>query len=169
MHRSAKLLGSALVLGLVAGCTKTSSSSDTTATAAAPVDTQAEEAKIKALDSAWMRQVMAKDVDSLMMLYSSDAASYGFGSAPQLGSDQVRAGYTEFVKSAITDPSITWNTVKISDDGNMAYDHGTYAMTVTPPGGKPTRTPGAFLNVWRKEDGQWKLVAEMSTPLAAPK
>jgi hypothetical protein len=28
---------------------------------------------------------------------------------------------------------------------------------------------GAYLNVWRKVDGQWKLVAEMSTPIALPK
>jgi ketosteroid isomerase-like protein len=51
----------------------------------------------------------------------------------------------------------------------MAYDYGTYTMTVTAPGGKPGTGTGAYLNVWRKVGGEWKLVAEMSTPIAAPK
>jgi ketosteroid isomerase-like protein len=69
------------------------------------------------------------------------------------------------VKSKVTDPKIDSKAVNFSDDGTMAFDHGTYSMTVTPPGGKATRDNGAFLNVWKKMNGQWKLMAEMSTPV----
>ena len=136
------------------------------AAAAAPVDTKADEAAIVRADSAWIRNVVSKNVDSLMTYYTPDAVSYGFGGAPASGTDQIRANYTEMVKSTITDPTFTSQTVKISDDGKMAYDHGTYSMTIAPPGGKPAKENGAFLNVWRKVDGQWKLAAEMGTSVA---
>ena len=167
-------LGMAAVISTVA-CNKSASSTGDTGMVAAPesapaaVDRNADVTAIVKADSAWLRQVMAKNVDSLMTYYTPDAVSYGFGAAPASGSDQVRAMYTEMVKSNITNPKLISNTVKFSDDGSMAFDHGTYAMTVTPPGGKPTNENGAYLNVWRKVDGQWKLVAEMSTPVPAPK
>jgi len=154
-----------------AACNKSASSTADTGMAAAlaPADSQADAAAIVSLDSAWMRNVVAKNVDSVMTYYTPDAVSYGFGSAPASGTDQLRALYTEFVKATITEPKIISNTVKFSDDGMMAYDHGTYSMTVAPPGGKPANQTGAYLNVWRRVDGQWKLVAEMSTPVPAPK
>jgi len=114
-----------------------------------------------------MRNVVAKNVDSLMTYYSTDAVSYGFG-PPAIGTDQIRASYAEMVKATIADPKILSNTIKFSNDGSMAYDHGTYSMTMTPPGGKPSTETGAYLNVWRKIDGQWKLVAEASAPVPPP-
>jgi uncharacterized protein (TIGR02246 family) len=174
MQNGLRILGGALlVAAIVAGCSKketyaTADSGNAMATAA-PADRGADVAMIVGLDSAWLRNVMAKNVDSIMTFYTSDAVSYGFGSSPASGTDQLRALYTEFVKSSVTDPKLNSNTVNFSEDGMMAYDHGTYSMTVTPPGGKATKENGAYLNVWRKVDGQWKLVAEMSTPIAAPK
>jgi uncharacterized protein (TIGR02246 family) len=139
------------------------------APAAAPaMDQKAEAAKITGADSAWLRAVMGKHVDSLMTWYTPDAVSYGYGPTAA-GTDQIRAQYTEMVKSTITNPKLISNTVKFSDDGSMAYDHGTYSLTMAPPGGKPANTSGAYVNVWRKIDGQWKIVVEISTPLAAPK
>lgn len=163
---------------IIAGCAKPASDGapDTSAapaaartTPAAATDHSADARTILALDSGWMRQVMAKNVDSLMTYYSPDAVSYGFGTAPSIGIGQVRALYTDMVKSTATDPKIESNEARFSDDGSMAFDHGTFTMTTTPPGGKPSRASGAYLNVWKKLDGQWKLVAEMSTPLPAPK
>ena len=139
------------------------------AAAAAPADRTADAAAIIRADSAWFRHVMAKNVDSLMMGYTPDAVSYSAEAAPAIGSDQVRAAYTEFVKSAVSEPAMNSQGVKFSDDGTMAYDYGTYALTATTAGGKPARQNGGFLNVWRKVDGQWKLVAEMSTPVPPPK
>jgi uncharacterized protein (TIGR02246 family) len=138
------------------------------AAAPAAVDTKADEAAIVAADSAWMRAVMAKNVDSVMVWYTPEAVSFGFG-PPAMGIDQIRASYTEMVKSNMTDAKILSNTVKVSDDGKMAYDYGTYTMTMTPPGGKPTKETGGYLNVWKKVDGKWMLAAEMSTPVPAPK
>jgi uncharacterized protein (TIGR02246 family) len=169
--RKLVLAGIVALSCIIVSCAKTTNNAADTATAsgtaAAAADHSADARTIAALDSGWMRNVVAKNVDSLMTYYTADAVSYGLG-PPATGTDQVRALYTEMVKSTITDPKIISNTIKFSNDGSMAFDHGTYSMTMTAPGGKPSNQNGAFLNVWKRIDGQWKLVAEMSTPLPGP-
>jgi uncharacterized protein (TIGR02246 family) len=164
-----------LFLSFVAiACTKTEpAATDTGAaaasTAAAPADHTADATTIVQADSAWLRAVMAKNVDSVMVWYTPDAVSYQPGMAPASGTDQLRSAYTEMVKGTVTNPKLISNTVKFSDDGSMAFDHGTYSMTMAAPGGKPENMTGAYLNVWKRMDGKWKLAAEMSTPVPAPK
>lgn len=174
--RKMLLAGIVALSFVVAACAKSASdapadSTAASAPAAAAADHSADIRAIIAADSGWMRNVMAKNVDSLMTYYTPDAVSYGFagpaGSAK--GSEQIRAVYAEMVKANVTNPKMSPNTISFSDDGSMAMDHGTYSMTVTPPGGKASTDNGAFLNVWKRVDGQWKLVAEMSTPIAPPK
>lgn len=161
------------VVAVAACSTKSNAPADTGMAAqgasTAPADRTADAAAIVQADSAWLRHVMGKNVDSIMPYYLPDAVSYGFGTAPANGTDQLRSLYTEVVKSTITNPALISNTVKFSDDGTMAFDHGTYTMTMTAPGGKPENVNAAYLNVWRKVDGQWKMLAEMSTPIAAQK
>src|SRR4029079_11158645 len=132
-------------------CTKTEApATDTSAAAApaaAPINHDADAVTIRQADSAWMRHLVAKHVDSLMTWYAPDAVSYGFG-APATGSDQIKNLYTEMTKSTVSNRKILSNTVKFSDDGSMAFDHGTYTMTMTAPGGKPETSTGAYLNVW---------------------
>lgn len=165
MHKSRTFVV-LLMFVAAASCSKSSPTADTTAADAAPApqDMSAEKAAILRSDSAWMNAVIAKNVDSLMTFYTSDAVSYGFGPSA-MGTDKIRANYVEFVKSKVENPVISQQDVQFSSDGTMAYDHGTYGMTVTAPGKKAATMKGAFLNVWRKVDGRWKLVAEMSTPM----
>ena len=172
MQNRLMLLAGIVALSCIAGCSKASNTpGDTSAAApaAASTDRSADASMIVAMDSAWMRNLMAKNVDSLMTYYTPDAMSYGFGAAPASGSDQIRAQYTEMAKATMTNPKIMPGGVKFSDDGTMAYDYGTYQTTSALPGKKPTVDNGAYLNVWKKVDGQWKLAIEMSTPVPAPK
>jgi uncharacterized protein (TIGR02246 family) len=173
--QSRTILAGTLFLSFVAiGCTKkeaavTDTGAATASTASAPADHTADATTIVQADSAWLRAVMARNVDSVMVWYTPDAVSYQPGQAPASGTDQLRAAYTEMVKGTVTNPKLISNTVKFSDDGSMAFDHGTYSMTMAAPGGKPENMTGAYLNVWKRMDGKWKLAAEMSTPVPAPK
>ena len=172
MQRRKMLLAGIVVLSFItAACTKSDTAGDTAAASTATVattDHSADAQAIIALDSGWIRNVMAKNVDSLMTYYTADAVSYGFtGGGMASGTDQLRTAYTEMVKATMTDPKINPGPVNFSADGTMAFDHGNYSVTVTPPGGKATTESAAYLNVWKKVDGQWKLAAEMSTPFTA--
>jgi len=123
---------------------------------------------ILASDSAWLRHVTAQNLDSLMSLYAPEVVSYGFG-PPATGFDKVKSMYAEMLKGKMSNPMVTSTPAQFSPDGLMAYDHGTFKATMTTPGGKPDTSASAYLNVWRKMDGKWKLVAEMSVPVADTK
>jgi hypothetical protein len=41
-------------------------------------------------------------------------------------------------------------------------------MMMAEPGKKAAKQSGAYLNVWKKIDGQWKMLVEMSSPLPPP-
>lgn len=174
-NRSGILAGIVALSIITVGCTKkeaddaTAASTAASTPAAVVTDHTADALAITQADSAWLRGVMNKNVDSVMAYYTPDAVSYGYGETPAAGTDQVRALYTNMVKATITNPKMSANTVKFSDDGSMAYDHGTYQMVVQQPGGKAENFFGGYLNVWKKVDGQWKLAVEMSTPVPAPK
>ena len=55
---------------------------------------------------------------------------------------------------------------------DLAYDRGTYSMTVTPPGAAPIEDRGKYLTIYRKQaDGSWKIARVMfnsDLPLPAP-
>jgi hypothetical protein len=94
MQNRTTILAGTVALSLVAaGCSK--KADDTTAgatamsasTPAAATDHTADAATIAAADSAWLRAVMAKNVDSVMVWYTPDAVSYGFGTTPSAGTN----------------------------------------------------------------------------------
>jgi hypothetical protein len=52
--------------------------------------------------------------------------------------------------------------LEIQGQGDLAYDRGTYSMTVTPPGLAPIEDHGKYLSIWRKQaDGSWKITHAM--------
>src|SRR5688572_12433423 len=76
--RNMLLAGMAALSFTLAGCEKPAGDAavDTSAAPAAAVtDRSADERAIIALDSGWVRQVLAKNVDSLMTYYAPDVVS----------------------------------------------------------------------------------------------
>jgi ketosteroid isomerase-like protein len=156
------------VVGVVlSGCNKsTSASADSAAVASSAngksFDKDAARAEIMRADSAWVRLVQAKNVDSLMPYYASDVVSMSEGTKAVKGTRDLRSAYTEMVKANFRDLAINIDGVEFSDDGRMAYDHGSYSGTMDGPKGKPVKASGNYLNVWKKIGGRWLMVAEIS-------
>jgi uncharacterized protein (TIGR02246 family) len=124
-------------------------------------DADAARAAIIAADSAWTRAVAAKNVDSLMPYYAPDAVSMSDGMKAVKGTRDIRTAYRDFVKSNPRDVSIKVDDINFSNDGTMAWEHGTYAGTIDGAGGKPVKFGGNYVNVWKNVDGKWLLVAEI--------
>lgn len=125
-------------------------------------DKNAASAQILANDSAFIRGMMAKNVDSVMCCYDNDAVSLGGGKAYK-GLSDIRKSYVEAVKANVKDVNFHSDGVNFSDDGMMAWDYGTFSQTADVKG-KPTKQSGNFLNVWKNVGGKWKIVAEIGSP-----
>ncbi|HEY3133666.1 MAG TPA: nuclear transport factor 2 family protein [Gemmatimonadaceae bacterium] len=151
----------------LSGCGKsTPATADSVATASTTtsgtVDKNAARAQILGADSAFVRAVLAKNVDSLMPYYDADVVSMGEGSKAVKGTSDVRKSYTEMVKNPPRELTFESGGVNFSDDGSMAWDYGTYAQTMTDAKGKPVKASGNFLNVWKRVGGRWVIVAEIN-------
>lgn len=141
------LFGLIAMLG-VASC-DTSSQSIT-------VDAAAEAEEIVELESQWSEMFGAKDLDGIMELLAQDSVLIMPGSAPVIGTDNIRRVVQSMLES---DVAVSWRSdhAVVAPSGDMAYDFGTATTTLA----DGSVVEGHYLVVWVKEDGRWKVAADM--------
>src|SRR5215208_878451 len=139
MRANARTFLIAVVGVFLIGCGRsTPATADSTLPAAArKFDPDIARAQIIAADSAWMRAIQSKNVDSLMPYYASDAVSMSEGTKAAKGTAAIRSAYTEMVKTNPRNMTFNVDAVNFSDDGTMATDYGSFRGTADGPGGKP--------------------------------
>lgn len=158
----------ALVAGsiLLSGCNKptpaTADSAAASSTAAGSFDENAARAQILGADSAYLRALLSKNVDSLMIYYDPAVVSLSEGAKAVKGTANLRAAYNQVVKTNPRDLSFQSGGVSFSNDHSMAWDWGTFKGTSDGPKGKPVTGTGSALNVWKNVGGRWFIVAEIS-------
>jgi ketosteroid isomerase-like protein len=150
---------------LLSGCNKptpaTADSATASSTAAVSFDENAARAQILGADSAYLRALQTKNVDSLMIYYDPSVVSMSEGSKAVKGTRDVRAAYTQGVKSNPRDLTFESGGVNFSSDHSMAWDYGTFSQTFD-RNGKPVKASGNFMNVWKNVRGRWLMVAEIA-------
>jgi len=97
-----------------------------------------------------------------MPYYDESVVSMSEGAKAVKGIRDVRASYNEAVKGNLRDLTFQSGGVNFSDDGTMAWDYGTVSSTTNDAKGKPVKSSGNFLNVWKRVGGHWRIVAEIS-------
>jgi ketosteroid isomerase-like protein len=151
---------------LLAACNKSTPGTADSATpaggSAVAFDKDAARQEILRADSAFVRGMLAKQVDSVMPYYDENVVSMSEGGKAVKGTRDLRNAYTEAVKSGPRDVSWQSGGVNFSDDGSMAWDYGTVTSTADGPNGRPVKSSGNFLNVWKRVGSRWLLVAEIS-------
>lgn len=130
---------------------------------AAPPDTRAaDQAAIRALATEWANSFPAKDVDKFVSFYAADATVYPNGAPAVTGSAAIRGYWTDFFALPGLAGSVTTKTIEAASSGDLAFETGTYEMTVNDAKGKPATSTGKYVVVWKKQgDGKWKAVADI--------
>lgn len=159
-------------LALVATAALAACAQQQPAPAATPTpDTRAaEEATLRSQIKDWAAAAQAKDAAKFVSVYADDAKVM-MANAPDL---EGIAAIREALPAMMQDPnfalSFEADTVVVARSGDLAYEHGSYSMTMTGPNKKPAPETGHYVVVWRKEPGgSWKVVidAPISDPPAA--
>jgi ketosteroid isomerase-like protein len=127
-------------------------------------------------DRTAIRQAQAKDLELTraqdwkgdMALYTEDAIQL----PPNQAAVQSKAAIQAWVEAFPPISNYQEQSLEVEGQGDLAYDRGTYSMTVTPPGAAPIEDRGKYLGIWRKQaDGSWKISRSMfnsDLPLPAP-
>ena len=150
-----KTAGLALALALcLTGCKAT-----------VKVDTSAEEAAIRAKETAWMAAYNKHDAEGLAGQYEDDAGLAGPGT-PVMTDSASRAA---FLRGFAGDPGLkvdfASDRIIVAASGELASSRGHYTMTYTDPATKQSKTEtGTYITVYRKQDdGSWKAVEDLTT------
>lgn len=121
------------------------------------VDLEAEAARVMALETEWSRIYGEKNIDAIMDLFVEDSVLIAPGSPPVVGKPAIRSSTASML--AAEGLSVEWTPMdaRVAPGGDMAFDYGT-SITRLPDG---TTVPGAYLVVWVKVDGEWKVAADI--------
>ena len=149
-------VGIAICLGLSAGCQRPIGLSKADLAAVH----QAQEDDVKLTN--------AQDWKGDLALYTEDAILMPPNQAAVQGKAPIQAWMGAYPPIS----NLQEESLEIEGQGNLAYDRGTYSMTVTHVGAAATEDHGKYLTIWRKQaDGSWKISRAMynsDLPLPAP-
>ena len=123
-------------------------------------DSSGDEAAIRKLDQDWTNAIAAKDLDRILTFYASDAQFMPPNKPPSVGAEPIRKSWSDML--GLPGVSLTFepSVVRVSSDGQMAYDVGTYSFAFDGPNGR-RQDEGKYAQVWQKRDGNWKVVIDM--------
>ena len=136
--------------------------------AAEPPDTRAEdEAAIHAAVKTWSAAAEAKDAEAFVSVYADDAVLMLEGAPDISGVADLREGIGGMMEDPNFALSFAADKVVVARSGDIAYETGTYSMTMSDPDGNPAPQKGFYVVVWQKgADGQWKVVVD--APVSDP-
>ena len=133
---------------------------------AAKVDLAAEEAAIRAKETAWMAAYNQHDGKGLAAQYEDDAALAANG--VKLMTDSVGRGLflDEMASDKALQVDFASDRIIVAASGDLASSRGHYTFIYTDPATKKPKTEkGNYLTVYRKAaDGSWKAVEDFTTP-----
>jgi uncharacterized protein (TIGR02246 family) len=117
---------------------------------------QIEEARITELESTWSDMYAKKDLDGVIALLAKKSVLIIPEQAPIVGTQAIRRATKAMMES---DDKVTWKSqfVQVAASKDMAYDYGSATTTLA----DGTTVQGYYLVVWVKENGQWKVAADM--------
>jgi len=136
--------------------------------AAEPPDTRAaDEAAIHAAVKAWSAAAEAKDAETFASVYADDAVLMLEDAPDVSGVAAIREGIGGMMQDPNFALSFAADKVVVARAGDIAYETGTYTMTMSDPEGNPAPENGSYVVVWEKQtDGAWKVVLDV--PVSDP-
>jgi uncharacterized protein (TIGR02246 family) len=122
----------------------------------------ADEQAIRKLDKEWSAAAQSKDVAKTVSYYADDGSAFPYNAPIATGKEQIQKVWTGL--TSLPGYSLTFAPTKIevAKAGDLAYDVGTFELTVNDADGKPSTHIGKYVVVWKKQaDKQWKVVADI--------
>jgi ketosteroid isomerase-like protein len=121
------------------------------------VDLQAEEQQIRQFTQEWYDAENRDDLDAIMPFIAEESVLQMPGMPMIEGKEAQRSLMAMLLESMV---SITSGpmTIVVSESGDIAYQYGTSTAIIKGPDGE-FEDPEKYLFVWKKIDGEWKVVA----------
>jgi ketosteroid isomerase-like protein len=137
-----------------------------------PVDMAALKKTVDAYNDASKNAMLSGNSDKVMEYYEADALEMAPNSPTFKGKDNILALQQQMGKSGMKFNAVSFQTLELTADGKIAYEIGSYDMTITMPPTGEMKDTGKYIALWRQQaDGSWKVHAETwntNNPMPAP-
>jgi uncharacterized protein (TIGR02246 family) len=150
----------------VAGCV-----AEAPAPAPPPDNRAADEAALRVALEQWSAAAQAKDAATFASFYTDDGILLLEGAPDAVGMPALKEGTSGMMSDPNFSLSFGPDTVEVARSGDIAYDVGTYTLTMSGPDGTPVTQTGRYVDVWKKNAvGEWKVAvdAPVSDPAEEP-
>lgn len=169
MNRWPVALGAlALVAISATGCNRPATpSSNTIPDSSAAFDVAAMRPVIEARNRAFTQAHVVSDSAGMVNIFTSDARVLPPNAEPVIGKRAIEILTAQYLTYGITE--FREETTAFYGNQDMLIDEGTYVMVYDK--GKTTEK-GKYVNIWRQENGEWKIYSNMwnsSTPVVSGK
>jgi uncharacterized protein (TIGR02246 family) len=132
------------------------------------VDLQTEEETIRALDRQWQAAVEEKDVQAAAAFFAPDGIAMPANGPMIVGREGIEMWFSEWLPVEEITNVFEPEVIEVAGSGDLAYDRGTYRFVMETPEGR-IEDVGKYVVVWKKIDGEWRAVLDISNsdlPLA---
>ncbi len=116
-------------------------------------------AEIEAVNEEFIAALNGGDAAGIAALYTEDAILLPPNSEMLEGREAVQAFWQGGMDMGIKEGKL--ETEVVEAQGNAAYEVGKYTLIIEPPGGPTITDKGKYLVVWKRQEGSWKLHADM--------
>jgi uncharacterized protein (TIGR02246 family) len=121
-----------------------------------------DEQTIRDIDTEWSRAAENKDADKFVTFYSETGSAMPFNAPMMTGRSKIRELWTALMAKPGFSLHFGPTQTEVAASKDLAYDLGTFELTLNDEAGKPMVMPGKYVVVWKKQsDGQWKAEADI--------
>jgi uncharacterized protein (TIGR02246 family) len=133
-----------------------------------PPDTRAvDEAAIRDAIEEWSAAAEAKDAETFASFYADDGVLLLEAAPDVRGIAALREGIAGMMQDPDFALSFAPDDVVVARSGDLAYETGTYTLTMSGPEGEPVTQKGHYVDVWKKNaQGEWKVAVD--APVSDP-
>jgi uncharacterized protein (TIGR02246 family) len=118
----------------------------------------ADTARINESTQTFVKSALAKNWATVAGLYADDAVV----NPPNEPAVKGRAAIQAWLERFPPLTELKFTNLKVEGREDLAYVHGTYAMTIAPPGASPQKDSGKYVEVRRRQpDGRWLIVVDI--------
>lgn len=125
-----------------------------------PHERTQDEQTIREIDATWSQALHEKDLDKVISQYAKDASFLPPDEPIIVGHENIRAWFARRIATPGYSATFAPTRIVVAKSGEIAYEVGTFRVTVNDGAERPVAYSGKHLLTWEKRGGVWKVTAE---------
>ena len=121
-----------------------------------------DESAIRETVAAWSAAAGARDLNKCISFYTDDASVLPFNAPIATGKDEIRKVWSQLMSNPGCSLRFRPTKIEVARSGDLAYEIGTFDLTLADQAGKSVGHRGKYVVAWKKQaDGGWKAAADI--------